>query len=167
MQTEFCTGFIPELLTVCRHLWRGDAVEDDDTIGGKNGEHLRHDIFQMPAMSANEYGIRTGQGSDVGLEEVANMNADAWGSESAGILVDDGLALRTDLEGFDMQVGELQTGLDGYTTSTESDIPEHMPLGKVKRLQRQQADGHLRNHLLPAVEQRKRCIGNAERMADD
>ena len=56
----------------------------------------------MTTMPANEYGIRTGQGSDVGLEEVANMYADAWGSESAGILVDDGLALRTYLEGFDM-----------------------------------------------------------------
>ena len=56
------------------------------------------------------------------------MDVDTWGTELTGVLVDNRLALRTDLEGFDMQVGKLQTGFDRDTARTEADIPEHLSL---------------------------------------
>ena len=73
-------------------------------------------------MSANEYCIRTRQCRDVRLEEIADVYFDARGSEFAGILVDDGLALRTDLKSFDMQMGKLQTGLNGNASCAESNV---------------------------------------------
>ena len=56
------------------------------------------------------------------------MHVDAWGSKPMGVLMDDSLALRTDLKGFDMQMGELQTGFNGDAARTETDIPKHMSL---------------------------------------
>ena len=63
-QVQFVTGLIPELSTtlpVC-HLGdngRGDAVEDNNTIGGEDSENLRHNFLQMASMTADEHGIRT------------------------------------------------------------------------------------------------------------
>ena len=54
------------------------------------------------------------------------MHVDAWGSKPVGVLMDDGLTLRTDLKGLNMQMGELQTSLDADATRTETDIPKHM-----------------------------------------
>ena len=80
-------------------------------------------------MSADKDRIRTRERRDVCFEKVANMDIDAWCTETTGILLDDGLALRTDLEGFDMQMRELQTSLDGDAARAETDIPEDMMLG--------------------------------------
>ena len=63
-QVQFSAGLVPELaatLPVC-HLGdngRGDAVEDDNTIGGEDGENLCHDFLQMASMTSDEHGIRT------------------------------------------------------------------------------------------------------------
>ena len=80
------------------------------------------------------------------------MDVDAWGSKTTGILLDDGLALRTNLEGADCEMRKLQAGFDGYTACTEADVPEDMSLGKFEGLQCEQANRHLGNHLLTAVE---------------
>ena len=94
------------------------------------------------------------------------MDVDAWGTEAAGILVDDGLALRTNLEGFYLEVGEQQTSLDADATRTETDVPQHMFVGKVEGLERQQSDRHLRNHLLSPVKKGERTVGKAKRRGE-
>ena len=58
-QAKFLTGFVPELAAVgtVGHLVndRGsDAVEDDDAIGGKDGENLLHDFLQVASMPSDE-----------------------------------------------------------------------------------------------------------------
>ena len=53
-------------------------------------------------MTSDEYGIWARNGCDVRFEEIAYMDVDAWGTKLAGILMDDGLTLRADLEGFNL-----------------------------------------------------------------
>ena len=65
-------------------------------------------------MTSDEDGIRAREGGDIRFEEVADMDVDAWGSKATGVLLDDGLALRTDLESADREMRKLQAGLDGY-----------------------------------------------------
>ena len=88
-------------------------------------------------MSANEYGIRTGEDCDIRFEEITDVDVDAWSSEATGILLDDGLTFWADFEGFDVQMRELQTGLDGNAAGTEANVPKDMMTGKVEGLQRQ------------------------------
>ena len=88
-------------------------------------------------MSANEDSIRTGEVGDISLKEVTDMHIDARGTKATGVLVDDGFALRTDLEGLDIQMGKLQACLDGNASSTKADIPEDVSLRKIKCLKRQ------------------------------
>ena len=75
-------------------------------------------------MTSDEDGIRTREGCDVRFKEVADMDVDAWSSKATGILLDDVLTLRTDLEGTDLKMRELQTSLDGYAACAEADIPK-------------------------------------------
>ena len=103
-------------------------------------------------MTSDEDGIRTRECGDVRFEEVADMDVDAWGPKATGILLDDGLALRADLEGTYLKMRELQTGLDGYAACAEADVPKDTSLGKFKGLEREQTDGHLGDHLLTTVE---------------
>ena len=58
-------------------------------------------------MTSDEDGIRTRECGDVRFKEIADMDVDAWGPKATGILLDDGLALRTDLEGADREMREL------------------------------------------------------------
>ena len=95
------------------------------------------------------------EGRYVCFEEIADMHVNAWGTEPTGILLDDGFALRTDFEGFYLQMRKLQTGLDGHAARTKTDIPEHLPLRQVKRLKRQQSDRHLGNHLFAPIKEGK------------
>ena len=92
------------------------------------------------------------------------MDVDAWGSKTTGILLDDSLALRTDLESTNLKMRELQAGLDGYAACTEADIPEDVSFGKFEGLERQQTDGHLGDHLLTAIKQHEGGVRNAESM---
>ena len=156
-ESEGGAGFIPELSarrTVCQladHL-RGDAVEDDDARRLEHGQYLRDDFFQTAAVTADEDGIGAGERCDVGLEKIADVDVDARGTEATGVLLDDGLALRSDLETAYLQMRELQTGLDGDAARAETDVPEHLSGSQIEGLEGQQADGHLGNHLLAAVE---------------
>ena len=113
-------------------------------------------------MSANEHGIGFWKGGQVCFKEVAYMDMDAWRAKLPGVLLDDGFALRTNLEGLYLQVWELQARLDADATCAEADIPEHMATGQLEGLQRQQADGHLGDHFFAPVEEREGSIGNAE-----
>ena len=63
-------------------------------------------------MTADEDGVRTGEGREVCLQEIADMDVDARSTKTTGILLDDGLALRTDLKSADLEMRELQTGFD-------------------------------------------------------
>ena len=90
------------------------------------------------------------------------MDVDAWGSKATGVLLDDGLALRTDLEGTDREMRELQAGLDGYAACAEADVPKDMSHGQFEGLERQQTDGHLGDHFLTTIEQHEGGVGNAE-----
>ena len=80
------------------------------------------------------------------------MDVDAWGTKLARIFLDDGLAFWTNFEGFDLQMGELQTSLNRDAACAETDVPEHMFTRQFSCLKRQQTDGHLGNHLLTSVE---------------
>jgi hypothetical protein len=60
-----------------------------------------------------------------------------------------------------MKVGELQTCLDADTARAEANVPKHMTARQVKGLQGEQADGHLRYHLLTAIQQGKLAIRKA------
>lgn len=113
-------------------------------------------------MSANEYGIRTGEDCDIRFEEITDVDVDAWGSEAMGVFLDDGLTFWTDLEGFDVQMRELQTDLDGNAAGTEADVPKDMMTGKVEGLKCQQTNGHLGNHFLAAIKEHECRVGEAE-----
>ena len=101
-----------------------DAIHYDTTLFRQYGQHLRHDFLQMASMTADEDGVRTGEGREVCLQEIADMDVDARGTKTTGILLDDGLALRTDLECADLEMRELQTGFDRDAACAESDVPE-------------------------------------------
>ena len=167
MQMKFLTGLIPELPTgwaFC-HLGdnrRGDAVEDNDTIGEEDGKNLCHDVLQTATVTTDEDGIRTGELGDVRFEEVADMDVNAWHTKSTGIFVNNSLTFRTDFETTDLKMGELQAGLDGYAACAETDIPKDVSLGQFEGLERQQTDGHLGDHFLTTIEQHEGGVGNAE-----
>ena len=80
---------------------------------------------------------------------------------AAHVRVDDGLALGAHLEGHDLEVREHQPRLNADAARAEADVPEHVATRQVEGLQREQADGHLGNHLLAAVEQGELPVGNA------
>lgn len=90
------------------------------------------------------------------------MNVDAGGTETSGILVDDGFALRTNLEGFYLKMREPQAGLDRDAARAGADIPQHMAMGEIEGLKGQQADGHFGNHLLSTVKEGEGGVGDAE-----
>ena len=91
------------------------------------------------------------------------MHVDAWCTKTADVLSDDSFALRSYLETANMKMRELQTGLNGDAARAEADVPQHMTARQVESLQRQQSDGHLRNHLLATVEECEGGVGNAEK----
>ena len=62
------------------------------------------------------------------------MDVDAWGTKATGVFLDDGLALRADLESADLQMGELQTGLNRDAASAETDVPEDASFRQVECL---------------------------------
>ena len=90
------------------------------------------------------------------------MDVDAWGSKATGVLMDDSLALWTDLECTDLKMWELQTSLYRYAARTEANVPENVSLGQIEGLKRQQTDGHLGDHLLTTVKKSEVGIGYSE-----
>ena len=121
-------------MTIDRHHRRSDAVEDDDSIRGKHGENLRHNVLQTTAVASDEDGIGTRQRGDVSLQEITHTHLDTRGTETTGILTNQGLALGTDLKRAHLEMGELQTGLDGDTARAETDVPEDPALGEFEGL---------------------------------
>ena len=101
-ECQCLASVIPQLTTVGCYLGGYDTIEDDDAVRSQDGEYLLHDVLQLPPMTTDEYGVRMGQGADVLQEEVAYMNADAGSSKAAGILLNDGFALRTYFESLDL-----------------------------------------------------------------
>ena len=85
-------------------------------------------------MTSDEDGIGGCDGIAAYGTEITDVDVDAWGPEPAGVLIDDSLALRTDFEGFDVQMGELQTSLYLDTACTEADVPKHTLFRQVKCL---------------------------------
>ena len=57
MQAQLFASLVPKLATIGWYFRRCDAIEDDDAIGGKYGEHFRHDFLEMTTVSANKDGI--------------------------------------------------------------------------------------------------------------
>lgn len=126
LEMEFAASLVPQLMTVSKNLGSLDTIHHDDAIGNQYRQYLRHDSFQPSAVSANEDGIWLGKGRNVCFKEIADMYVEAWGAEAMGILVDDGFTFRTDFESLDVQMRELQAGLDGDAACAEADIPKHM-----------------------------------------
>ena len=103
-----------------------DAIHHDTTLIRQYGQHLRHDFLQMASMTADEDGVRTGEGREVCLQEIADMDVDARSTKTTSVLLDDGLALRTDLKSADLEMRELQTGFDRDAACAEADVPERV-----------------------------------------
>ena len=103
-------------------------------------------------MTTDEYGIGTEQVCRVGLQEVSDMYVNSRRAESAAVVVNQFFALRPYLKGHHLQVGKLQPGFDRHAACAEANVPKDVLSRQVEGLQREQADGHLRNHLLPVVE---------------
>ena len=79
----------------------------------------------MATVATDEDGIGRGDCDTIAvyLAEVADVDDDAGSAEAASVLMDDGLALRADLEGFDMKVGEVEAGLYRDAARAEADVP--------------------------------------------
>ena len=142
-EAQFCAGLIPQLATggTISHLFdhrRGDAIHHDDACRTEIAACLRHDFLELTIMATDEDGIREAvhhprvrwlfswQSVAIYFEEVAHNNLDTWGAELSGILLDDRLALRTYLEGENMQMRIVKSGFYGDATSTGSDVPKLM-----------------------------------------
>ena len=82
LQSEFLTGFVPQLMAVGLDKRCLDAVHHDTTLIRQYGQHLRHDFLQMASMTADEDGVRTGEGREVCLQEIADMDIDAWSTKN-------------------------------------------------------------------------------------
>ena len=90
------------------------------------------------------------------------MDVDAGRTKAAGIFMDDSLTLRTNLESLYLKMWELQARLDRDATRAEANVPENATLRQVESLKCQEPDGHLGDHLLATVKQRKLAVGDAE-----
>lgn len=160
-ETKILTSIVPELMTVCEHLRGFDAVEDNHAIVCQYGQDLRHDLFQFATMPTDKHGIRAGESGDICFEEITHMDVDTRDSEFTGILMDDRLAFRTNLEGLDMEMRKLETSFDGDAASAETDVPKGVTVGEVKGLEGEKTDGHFGNHLLSAIKKRELMVGDA------
>ena len=107
LKTELLTCLVPELATVAGDLRSRDAVHHDDTVRGQNCENLFHNLLQASTMTADKDGIGVGEMADIRFEEIAHVNVDAWGSETTGILLNNGLALRADLKCLNLEMWKL------------------------------------------------------------
>jgi hypothetical protein len=73
--------------------------------------------------------------SPIGVfQEVPDMYLYAWSAVATAVLADDGFALRTYLEGFDVEVRKEEACLDADATCAGSDIPEDMVAREVEGL---------------------------------
>lgn len=102
-----------------------NAVHYDDAVGSQHCQYLLHDLFEVPAVTADEYGVGRSVCCDLvaTYTKITDMEADAWSTEAAGVLLNDSLALRANLEGFYLEMRELQAGLDADTTRAGTDVP--------------------------------------------
>ena len=85
-------------------------------------------------MTSDKHSVRAGKGGEVCIQEVADMNIDAWGTKLASVLLDNRFALRTDLKGADLKMRKLQTGFDRDAACTETDVPEDALLAQFEGL---------------------------------
>lgn len=139
-----------------------DTVEDDDAIVGQHCLDLCQYLFEPPSMTADEDGIGGCDGIAADGEEVAHVDVDAGGMETAGVLLDDGFTFGAHLEGVDVEVGEEEAGFDADGASAEADVPEGVAVGQVEGLEGEEADGHLGNHLGAAIEKGELAVGETE-----
>ena len=58
MQAQLFANLVPKLTTVSWYFRGCDAIENNDAIRGKDGEHFRHDFLEMTTVSANKNCIR-------------------------------------------------------------------------------------------------------------
>lgn len=122
-----------------------------------------HNLRQSATMSAYEYGIGAWVCGDVHLCEVADDGLYAWRAELLRVLPHKLLTLRAYLECRYVQMWELQLRLDTDAAGAEADVPQRVAVVEVEHGQREQAYGHLSDHLCPAVEQVEVGLGYAER----
>ena len=58
LETKLTTGFVPEQMTVGKHLGGFHAVHHDTAIVSQYRQHFGHDFLEMAAVAAYEDGIR-------------------------------------------------------------------------------------------------------------
>ena len=171
-QAQLLAGLVPQAVAVGGHPWCLHAVHHDDGAGLHDVLQYAHDVLQVAAVAAYEGGVGWRGGSvdcnhiAVYRTEVAYVDADAGCAVAPHVLADDGLALRAHFEGLYLQVGEAEACLNADAARAGTYVPQHVAAGQVEGLQREQADGHLRDHLLAAVEQGEVSIGNAEGLVE-
>ena len=157
LETQFPAGLVPEAVAVGLDERCLDAVHHDDAAGGQVPEHLGQNLFQPSTVPPDEDGVGEplpqplpqGKGR---FKEIADVHPDARRPVPPHVLVDDGFAFRTNLEGLYLQMWKQPTGLNGDAARAETDVPEHVPPGEVEGLECQEANGHLRYHLLATVQ---------------
>ena len=115
-------------------------------------------------MTADEDGVGGGQAAEIGFQEVADDGVDARRPEFAGVLFHQFTARFADFERGDFQLRELQPGFDGDRAGAETHVPERSALRQVEPAEGQQPDGHLGDHIHPAVEQGEILFRQAEGM---
>ena len=113
-------------------------------------------------MTTYKHSVGAGYCRQIGIKEIADMDTDAWGTESATIVVYDSLALMSNLECLNLQMRELQSCFNGHAARTESYVPHYLSTRQIECLQSEQSERHLGNHLFATIEQRELAIGYAE-----
>ena len=89
-------------MTVSSDLWRFHAVHHDTAVIRQYCQYLLEYFFQFSPMPTDKYSIRARKCRDVLFKKITYVDINAWRSETAGILLDNGLTLRTNFEGLDL-----------------------------------------------------------------
>ena len=156
------TGFIPQLMTIGHDLGSLHTIHHNTSVIGQDGQHLFNDLLQLSAMTTNEDGIGTRYRCNICFQEVADVHIDARGAEATSILMDDCFTFRTNLECLNLKVRKLQTCFDGNAACAETDVPKGVAMGQIKGLKGELTDGHLGDHLFPAIKKHKFFVWDSE-----
>ena len=99
-------------------------VEDDASTRLQHLANLLQHFFQSTSMSTDEHGIGSWKSRNIHLLEIANASDNARCTEFLSIELHQFFAFFSPFESCDIQMRELQLGLDGNRTCTKSHIPQ-------------------------------------------
>lgn len=133
-KAEFATSLVPNPVAVSLDERSLNAIHYNTAIVGQHGQHFGDDFIKPSTVSTNEDSIGTRKVRDVCFQKITNTHVNTWGANASGILLDNSFALRSNLEGFDMQMWKLQTSLNADATRAKTNVPKNFPLRQIKCL---------------------------------